>query len=269
MPNIFKVLNNPCCGIDVHKRTLMVACLLKTNEFGEYIHTVRTFSTMTMDFEFLKDWLHEEGCKKIAIESAGIYWIPVFNALEHDFEVILATTTKVKKFSNKKNNPDEAYYTAKLLALNLINNNFISSKNLRELRELTQYRDKLSSMYTLEKDQISNILKNNSLTLASVAADILDAPELAMIDALIEKQGYFGSNEMDEVAISRIREKIPELIKTLEGGIESYHLTVLPVVFEHLFFLREHLAMLEKRIKEKAKPYRQEFDLLDTMPDIE
>lgn len=268
MPNLFKVLHSTCCGIDVHKKTLVVVCLLKTDESGEYLHTIRTFSTMTIDLEILKSWLREEGCKKIAIESTGVYWIPVFNVLERDFEVILATMTQVKNFPGKKNNPGDAQWTAKLLALNLINNSFIPSKNVRELRELTQYRDRLMSIYTLEKDRIGNILESSNLTLASVAADVLDASEMAMINTLIERQSDSGSLEIVESASRSIRDKIPVMVKALEGRVESYHAAILPVVFEHFFFLREQLAVLEKRIREKVKPYQQEFNLLDIITEI-
>ena len=71
-----EVLYACCCGIDVHAK-MLVACLLKPGK-----KEVRTFSTMTEDLLRLLDWLTQEGCTHVAIESTGVYWRPVFNILE-------------------------------------------------------------------------------------------------------------------------------------------------------------------------------------------
>jgi len=80
LSKILNVQHKICCGIDVHKKTV-VACVLKTDEYGEYIDSIKTFSTMTSDLENLRDWLIKENCEKVAMESTGVYWIPVFNIL--------------------------------------------------------------------------------------------------------------------------------------------------------------------------------------------
>jgi transposase len=268
MPNIFKVLHKTCCGIDVHKKTVVV-CLLKTDEYGEYTDTIRTFSTMTLDLEKLKNWLLEEGCEKIAMESTGIYWIPVFNVLEGAFEIILANAHQIKNLPGKKTDPNDSRWTAKLLALGLINGSFLPSKDLRELRELTRYRDKLISMRTSEKDRAHNVLEVCNIKLASVATDIFGVSGMAMMNALIEKQESSDPAEIAELAKGRLREKIPELVKALQGRVDKHHAETLSMILEHLAYLGQQIAKLEQRIEEKAKPYQQEIELLDTIPGID
>jgi transposase len=269
MPNIFKILHSACCGIDVHKKTSVIVCLLKMNERGEYADTIRTFSTMTADLEILKAWLREEGCKKIAIESAGVYWIPVFNVLERDFEVILANTPQDKDLPGRKNNAGDLYRTAKLLALRLINGNFIPAKDLRELRELTRYRDKLTSIHASEKDRVYSILENYNLKFGPEAMDIFSVFESVVTSISAEKAENSGPDEIVELANEKPCYRISGLAKALQGRVEPHHAEILPLLFEYLFFLEDQIARLEKRIKEKAKPYQQELDLLNTGADTQ
>jgi transposase len=74
------VVHVRCCGIDVHKRTV-VACLLASNSGGALSKQVRTFGTMTQDLLCLADWLTTAGCTHVAMESTGVYWKPVYNLL--------------------------------------------------------------------------------------------------------------------------------------------------------------------------------------------
>jgi len=268
MPKIFQVLHSTCCGIDVHKKTVVV-CLLKTDEYGEYTDTIRTFSTMTPDLERLKAWLLEEGCVKIAMESTGVYWIPVFNILEGAFEIILANARQTKNLPGKKTDPSDSRWISKLLALGLINGSFLPSKDLRELRELTRYRDKLISMRTSEKDRAHNILEVCNIKLASVATDIFGVSGMAMMNALIEKQESSDPAGIAELAKGRLREKIPQLIKALQGRVDGHHAETLSMILDHLAYLCQQIAKLEQRIEEMAKPYQQEIELLDTIPGID
>ena len=71
-----QVMNERCCGLDVHKKTV-VACVLTSSG-----RQVRTFGTMTRELLRLADWLHEERVSHVAMESTGVYWKPVYNLLE-------------------------------------------------------------------------------------------------------------------------------------------------------------------------------------------
>ncbi len=78
-----EVVHECCCGLDVHKENV-VACLLCRGS-----KEIRTFSTMAGDLKRLANWLRESGCRHIAMESTGVYWKPIYNVLEADFQVIL------------------------------------------------------------------------------------------------------------------------------------------------------------------------------------
>ena len=268
MPKILNVLHKSCCGIDVHKRKV-VACVLKADEFGEYTDTIKTFSTMTEDLEKLRDWLREQNCEKVAMESTGIYWIPVFNILEGHFEIVLSNARQIKNVPGRKTDPSDSRWIAKLLALGLVNGSFIPPKDIRELRELTRYRTKIVSMRTSEKDRAHNLLEACNIKLASVATDIFGASGMAMMKALIDKTEEADPEEIARLAKGKLREKIPELTKALNGKMDLHHARMLQMVLEHLAFLNEQLAEIDRLIEEKCKPYQQEIELLDTIPGVD
>ena len=71
-----EVLYERCCGLDVHKKTV-VACLITPGPGGTPVKETRGFGTMTADLEALRDWLASFGCAVVAMESTGVYWKPV------------------------------------------------------------------------------------------------------------------------------------------------------------------------------------------------
>lgn len=268
MPKILNVIHKSCCGIDVHKRNV-VACILKADEFGECTDTVKTFSTMTSDLENLRDWLKEQNCEQVAMESTGIYWIPVFNVLEEHFEIILSNARQIKNVPGKKSDPNDSRWIAKLLALGLVNSSFIPPKDIRELREMTRYRTKIVSMRTSEKARAHNILESCNIKLASVATDIYGASGMAIMQSLIENAEEANPQELAELAKGVLRNKIPDLIKALNGKMDKHHAMMLQMVLDHLAYLDEQLVELDYMIEEKCKPYQQEIELLDGIPGVD
>ena len=82
------VIHARCCGLDVHKRTV-VACVLVTQTDGSVVRQMRTFGTMTAELMELAAWLDNLRVTHIAMESTGVFWSPVFNMLEDDKRTLL------------------------------------------------------------------------------------------------------------------------------------------------------------------------------------
>ena len=88
-----QVLYGVCCGLDVHKKEITAALMS-----GEDAVVVKTFGTTTNELKTMVKWLQESKCEHVAMESTGVYWKPVFNILEEDFEVILVNARHVKMY---------------------------------------------------------------------------------------------------------------------------------------------------------------------------
>ena len=114
-----EVLYRRCCGLDVHKETV-VACL-RIVSGGEIVREVRTFETTTASLIALSEWLAENGCTHVAMEATGVYWKPVWHILaDGEFQLILANASHVKNVPGRKTDVKDATWLADLLAHGLI-----------------------------------------------------------------------------------------------------------------------------------------------------
>jgi transposase len=102
-----QIVHRCCCGLDVHKK-LIVACLISLNEAGEFQKEIRSFATMTRDILALADWLTSAGCTHIAMESTGVYWRPIWNLLEEQFELLLVNAQHIKAVPGRKTDIKDA-----------------------------------------------------------------------------------------------------------------------------------------------------------------
>ena len=124
-----------CCGIDVHKK-LIVACLRKGNR-----HELREFGATTRELLTLADWLKENDCKMVAMESTASYWKPLYNILESsDLNAMVVNAQHMKAVPGRKTDVKDAEWIADLLQHGLLQASYIPDKDQRELRELVSYR---------------------------------------------------------------------------------------------------------------------------------
>ena len=152
-----------CCGLDVHAKTV-VACLIKQGK-----KEVRTFSTMTDDLLRLSDWLVSQGCTIAAIESTGVYWKPVFNILEGNIEVLLVNARHYKGIPGRKTDVKDCEWLADLLRHGLLKASFIPPLEIRELRELTRYRQQLLKELATIANRVQKLIESANIKLGQVA----------------------------------------------------------------------------------------------------
>ena len=97
---MMKLKYSICCGLDVHKNVI-VATIVTTNKDGISEYLQKSFSTINSDIQRFHNWLIENNCYHVCMESTGKYWIPIFNYLENDIEVCLTHPKYVKAIKGK------------------------------------------------------------------------------------------------------------------------------------------------------------------------
>jgi transposase len=254
-----------CCGIDVHKKTI-VACLMVGKPDGKPQKTIKTFSTMTRELLACKDWLESEGCTYVAMESSGVYWKPVFNILEDSMEVILANARHIKNVPGRKTDVKDCEWIAQLLRHGLIKGSFIPPKPIRELRDLTRYRRKLIQTKSSELNRIHKLLEDANIKLSSVVSDINGISAQDMIYHLIKED--MSPKEMAELARGRLRKKITELEKALEGSLREHHRLILKVSIQMIASYDNAIDKLDREIDQRMEPYREESERLQSIPGL-
>lgn len=151
-----KIVYQTCCGIDVHK-TFVVACIATTNKQGVTTYKRHRFSTFTQGLRELLQWLLDNNCKDVCMESTGKYWIPVYNVLENDCTIVLAHPKYVKAIRGKKTDKKDAKWIADLFKHDLVAGSFMPPADIRQLRDLMRYRYKLTCFMSSEKNAFKTV----------------------------------------------------------------------------------------------------------------
>jgi hypothetical protein len=254
-----------CCGLDVHAKTV-VACLLKQDQKER-----RTFSTMPDDLLRLSDWLVQAGCTHVAIESTGVYWKPVFNILEGLMEVILVNARHVKAVPGHQTDARDSAWLADLLRHGLLKARFIPPRHIRDLRELTRYRQSVLRDQSAVANRLQKVIESGNIKLGQVASDALGVSGRAMLRALAA--GETDATAMADLARKSLRRKKPALVCALEGRLTDTQRWVLGELLARYDELEAALARVEAHIRqaieESPDPFVAEaVGVLDTIPGV-
>lgn len=260
-----QVLYPRCCGVDVHVKTI-VACLIINGR-----KEVRTFGTMTADLIAFRAWLVTSGCTHVALESTGVYWRPVFNILEEVVEVMLVNARHVKAVPGRKTDVRDCEWLADLLRHGLLKTSFIPPRSIRDLRELTRYRESLIRDQTALANRIHKVLETGNIKLGQVATDVLGVSGRRMVRALVA--GVTDIEQLADLALGTMRRKIPTLQRALQGQLtpaQRYVLGELLDRYEETEAAIERVsAELEQMLVSSADPrLRAAIELVQSAPGV-
>lgn len=255
-----------CCGLDVHKKTI-TACVLIRDAAGDDQQEIRRFGTMTRDLLELAEWLHSSQVTHVAMESTGVYWKPVWNILEGQFEVVLVNAQHIKAVPGRKTDIKDCQWIADLLQHGLLRGSFVPPPPIRRLRDLTRLRTSLRQDHTTVANRMQKILEDANIKLASVASDWLGVSGRAILAQLLA--GEEDATKLAELSRRRLRAKLPQMQLALQGRMTDHHRWMLRVLWEQLEFLEAQIAKLDAQIHEQLRPYEDAIALCTTIPGIE
>lgn len=255
-----QVVYERCCGLDVHKKTV-VACVI-TAESKE----VCTFGTMTNELLRLSEWLAHHQVTQVAMESTGVYWKPIYNLLEGDFEVLLVNAKHVKTVPGRKTDVKDAEWIADLLRHGLLKASFVPERPQRELRELVRYRRRLIQEHSHVINRIQKVLEGANIKLGSVASEITGVSGLSMLRAMAD--GEDNPKVLANMARGKLRDKMADLEKALQGLVGTHQRFMLQSQLRHLDFLAEEISRLDQEVAERVRPFEQAIERIDGIPGV-
>lgn len=259
------VLYERCCGLDVHKKTV-VACVLTPGTPGQPQKAVRTFGTMTADLLALADWLAAAGVTHVTLESTGVYWQPVWNLLEDRFTLLLANAQHVQQVPGRKSDVRDAEWLAQLLRHGLVRASFVPPRPQRELRELTRYRTALVQERSTAVNRLQKTLEGANVKLAAVASNVVGLSGRQMLTALVA--GTTDAPTLAGLAQGKLRAKRAQLEQALTGSFGAHHRFLVAQHLVHIDSLDEQLAAVSAEIAERLRPFEDALDRLDGIPGI-
>jgi len=259
------VLYERCCGLDVHKRTV-VACLVVPGPDGKPVKEVRSFGTMTDELMQLADWLLAAGCTHVALESTGVYWKPIWNLLEARFELLLVNARHVKAVPGRKTDARDSEWLADLLRHGLLRPSFVPDRAQRELRELTRYRTSLVQERSAEVNRLQKTLEGANIKLGDVATDIMGLSSRQMLAALVG--GETDAAVLAQLAQGRLRDKLPALERALRGPVGPHQRFLLAQQLAHIDVLDAAIEEVSVQIAERLRPFEEELQRLVAIPGV-
>lgn len=255
-----------CASIDVGKRGLAVAVMKGPADQEAEIQT-RWVGTTVPALKELQSWLVDEGCSSLAMESTGSYWIPVKNVLEDSLHILLVRAEKQPK--KDKTDFRDAIDLCHKHRYGLLKGSYLPERGIVELRDLTRRRKKLLGAMSAEKNRIQKVLETANVKIGNVVSDVFGVSGQEIVKALLEENPP-GTEALADMAKKRLRNKIPELAETLrDHQMNGHHRWLIQQSVDHIVLLDGQLEQLEERIAEKLGRYRQQIELLVTIPGIQ
>src|SRR5262249_40430816 len=216
-----EVLHERCAGLDVHKNTVVVACV-RVLQGGKVEREVRTFKTMTRDLLALSDWLDSQGGRHVVMEATGGYWKPVWHILsDGEFELVLANAAHVKNVPGRKSDVSDSEWLADLEAHGLIRPSFVPDSQTQELRGLLRTRKQLVRERTSHTLRIQKTLEDANIKLDSTISNIIGLSGRRMIEAMVA--GESDPETLAGLADKRIKASPQDLCEALRGRVTKHH----------------------------------------------
>ena len=262
---MLKIVYPICCGMDVHK-SFVYACVASTDNKGVTTYKSHRFSTFTKGLRELNLWLLQNNCRDVCMESTGKYWIPVHNILENDCNIVLAHPKYVKAIRGKKTDKKDAKWIADIFKHDLVSGSFIPPADIRQLRDLMRYRNKLTSFTTGEKNRAQNCLTVSNIKLDDVFSDVFGKASSAITKRLLENNDPF---DVAPFMTKGIKASVEDIQNAVDGVLCAEQAEKLRIIRSHMESLDLCKANLESAILSISEKFLPQINLVLTVPGIQ
>lgn len=262
---MFKIFRKNCCGLDVHK-TWIYACIGITDANSRTEYFQARFSSFSKGLQELALWLAKYGCKEVCMESAGKFWIPVFNILEKTCLVTLAHPKYTKPQKGNKTDRKDAKWICDLFMCDMIKPSFIPPPAIRHLRDLVRYRSKLTNMLTGEKNRAQNCLTVSNLKLDDVFSDVFGKSARSITEYILAHPGE--QFDVAQFVDKRCKTPLSEIQAAVDGAVSPEQAVKLRQCLDHIDQLQDHCHRLEQQILRLCDPFADVLALLRTVPGL-
>jgi len=249
------------CGADVHKR-FIDATILTLDGTKKY----RRFLTDIDSLLVFRDWLIEEDCQVVALESTGVYWIPINTVLEGIVKVLVANAYKIKHIPGRKTDIKDSEWIAELCINGMIEPSRIFPKKDRELRDLTRAREAIVNSRSQVKNRIHAILDTANIKLSSVFTDLFGKSGLELVTGITSGQSI-------EAIISGtnnrwIKNRAEEIRQAVKGTLGTAQTFVIKECLEVIKTIDKSVENITAEISSRMKVKNEDLKISMSIPGI-
>ena len=263
---MLKIVFRKCAGIDVHS-TQITVCIAITDNNDITSYETRTFPTFSENLRECRDWLLSKGITDACMESTGKYWIPVYNILEAKIHCIITHPKYVRTILGKKTDKKDAKWIADMFKHGLVEPSFMPPKDIRELRDLMRYRNKLVNIRTGEKNRFQNSLTVSNIQIANVLTDTFGKTAQSILTSVLENPNI-TLDDIRPLLRKNIKSTPEEIYKAIDGNFSEYQSSKMSICLSHYDAINSCIDNLEQYILKLAINYSTEINLLLTIPGI-
>ncbi len=260
------VVNARCAGLDVHKATVVAGVRVPGPQPGARRGETKTFATTTGGLRELTHWLLTHGVTDVAMESTGVYWRPVYEALEGSVQLVVVNARHVKMVPGRKTDVKDCEWLAQLLECGLLRGSFVPPRAVRDLRDLTRLRKALIRERGHHVNRIAKTLELAHLKLSCVVTDLMGKTGRAILQAL--SAGIDDPERLAACAQGLLRKKHAALREVLVGRLTPHYAFLLQQHLSLIDGLAAHIATLDTRIEAAMAPFAEAAALVQTMPGV-
>lgn len=256
-----------CAGADVHRDTVVVT-VRRPGPGRRRVSETRTFPTDTRGLIGCGDWLVAEQVTRIGMESTGIYWKPVFYLLEDRIpEVWVINAQHMKNVPGRKTDVADSVWIAQLVEHGLVRPSFVPPEPIRELRDFTRHRRVLVEERTRTIQRLEKVLQDAGIKLTSVASTVLTKSGRAILEAMLA--GEEDPATLADLALGRLRPKIPALVDALTGDFRvAHHGVLVRQLLDQVDFLDAQTEQIDAEISHRVQQHEELIERLQTIPGV-
>lgn len=247
---------------------MLVATIASTDKNNITSYYAKTFSTLNIDLIAFRNWLLENNCPHVCMESTGKYWIPIFNILEDYVHVVLTHPKYVRAIKGKKTDKKDSKWIADLFKHDMVRCSFIPPKEVRSWRELARYRAKLVYMRSSEKNRYQNCLTVSNVGLANVLSDPFGKTASEIMRHVLSSK-VFDEETCKSLVRKSAKKKTDLIIESIRGSsIESDQRFKMNAAMSHMAFLDDMILRTEAELFVRMQPHYHLAKHLATLPGI-
>ena len=249
------------CGADIHRDFLVATMISRSG--------LKLQEQFGMDQDGLlafRSWILDHRCLRVAVESTGNYWYPIFCILEGHVEFILANAFQIRNIECKKTDRLDSERIAIYCLNNLIKPSRIYPKDYRDLRSITRSREALVNARSKLKNQIHQSLAVCCIKLSSVISDSFGKSGRYIIEQLLD--GKTIEQIISKIPSKRVKKKADELRKAIRNGLDPVQILLIKTNLDAIDYLSEKIKLLDAEIAIKVKPFEEDLNIILSVPGI-
>ena len=262
-----KIVYPRCAGIDIHKESMTVCVIVDRQDGSAPEYHKRKLATHTEGIRELGAWLEQCQVTDVGMESTGVYWKPVWNALEGKWGLHLCNPQHVRVIPGNKTDMRDGTRIGELLAYGKLPESFIPPLWQRELRDLTRLRARLTQEVNRAGNRILKVLEDAQIKLDCVVSDALGVTGRLILERLLE--GETDPAKLAELAVGKLKKKKAQLRQALDGKFTEHHGFQIRLLLKMIQEYEDKIFQLDLRINRHLEPYQEIVRRLDAIPGVD